>query len=80
MKPIKLQRMKRTNFYTPARRVWFQKNDDRLEDKCMWKKVYEGKGTTFNDANPPKCKECKGYETTPPSCKTYIKGEKEYEK
>jgi hypothetical protein len=28
MKPIKLQRMKRTNFYTPARRVWFQKNDD----------------------------------------------------
>ena len=28
MKPIKLQRMKRTNFYTPVRRVWFQKNDD----------------------------------------------------
>ena len=29
MQPIKLQRMKRTNCWSPARKVWFQKNDDR---------------------------------------------------
>jgi len=32
MQPVKLIRMKRTNFYSPARRVWFQKNDDSAQD------------------------------------------------
>ena len=42
MKPIKLQRMKRTNCWQPARPVWFQKNDDssskdidEMRDKAM---------------------------------------------
>jgi hypothetical protein len=46
MKPIKLQRMKRTNFYTPIRRVWFQKNDDNAEierlDKLIDKRQEQG--------------------------------------
>jgi hypothetical protein len=29
MKPIHIKGMKRSNVWKPARRVWFQKNDDR---------------------------------------------------
>lgn len=28
MQPVKLIRIKRTNFYNPARKVWYQKNND----------------------------------------------------
>ena len=38
VQPIKLQRMKRTNCWQPARRVWFQKNDD---SKKGYKELYE---------------------------------------
>jgi len=31
MKPIKLQRMKRTNCWSPKGKVWYQKNDDNQE-------------------------------------------------
>ena len=47
MKPIKLQRMKRTNCWSPKGKVWFQKNDDNRLGARLHREAQE----EFNKGN-----------------------------